>query len=390
MLQENFSRLDDLLARHDWLWRVPPFKQARPDWTACLPGLSGALLGLDEGQVAALSADHAALIDLIAQHVPQLAELRVLAELPVCSEAALVDYSPHLRWEIPGRKWAQIEAFARAVGDVQAPLLEWCGGKGHLGRVLSVQHGVGVSTLELDRELCEAGRVLAQRAQVAQRFIQGDVLAPAVTAHLAGRHVVALHACGDLHRSLVRQATEHAVSAMDVAPCCYHLTAQIDYQPWSQGARLNLMREDLRLAVTETVTSAPREVRLRDLEMAWKLGFDRLRRDVSGDDCYRPFKPISKPWLKLGFQGFCAVLAAREDVLLPARLDWSHYERHGWKRQREVMRLSLVRQVFRRPLEIWLVSDLASYLAQQGYQVTLGTFCPRHITPRNILLSARA
>jgi hypothetical protein len=322
--------------------------------------------------------------------VPELAELLALTQLPARHGAALIDCSPHLRWEIPGRKWAQIEAFASAVGEVKAPLLEWCGGKGHLGRVLSVQHGVAVDTLELDGELCGAGRALAQRAQVEQRFIQGDVLAPSTTAHLAGRHVVALHACGDLHRSLVQRATEHAVPAMDVAPCCYHLTARNGYQPWSQAAHLNLTREDLRLAVTETVTSAPREVRLRDLEMAWKLGFGSLRRDISGDDCYYPFKSIRKSWLKLDFQEFCSVLAVRECVPLPASLDWSYYEQHGWKRQREVMRLSLVRQVFRRPLEIWLVSDLASYLAQQGYQVTLGTFCPRHVTPRNILLSARA
>lgn len=390
MLQENFIRLDDSLVRHDWLWRMPPFKQARPDWTAHLPALSGALLDLTDDQVAALGADHAALISLIARHVPELTELHTLVQLPARKQATLVDCSPHLRWEIPGRKWEQIEAFARVVGQIRAPLLEWCGGKGHLGRVLSMQHGVAVDTLELDRELCGAGRILAQRAQVVQSFIEGDVLASAATAHLAGRHVVALHACGDLHRSLVHRGVEHSVPAMDVAPCCYHLTAQSGYQPCSSGASLGLTREDLRLAVTETVTSAPREVRLRDLEMAWKLGFDRLRRDVSGDDCYRPFMPISKAWLKLNFQGFCMALAAREGVPLLASLDWNHYEQHGWARQREVMRLSLVRQVFRRPLEIWLVSDLANYLAQQGYRVTMGTFCPRHVTPRNILLSARA
>jgi len=53
------------------------------------------------------------------------------------------------------------------------------------------------------------------------------------------------------------------------------------------------------------------------------------------------------------------------------------------------MRLSLVRQAFRRPLELWLVHDLALHLASQGYRTGIGTFCPPATTPRNILLSAQ-
>jgi hypothetical protein len=124
--------------------------------------------------------------------------------------------------------------------------------------------------------------------------------------------------------------------------------------------------------------------------MAWKLGFDLLRREVLGTDSYQPFKPVAKPWLRLDFGGFCQALAAREGLALPAAVDWDRYERDGWLRQREVMRLSLVRSAFRRPLEVWLVRDLACHLEEHGYRVELGTFCPRHVTPRNILLSARA
>jgi len=53
------------------------------------------------------------------------------------------------------------------------------------------------------------------------------------------------------------------------------------------------------------------------------------------------------------------------------------------------MRLSVVRHVFRRPLEIWLALDLAVYLENRGYTVDLGSFCARQLTPRNLLISAR-
>ena len=53
------------------------------------------------------------------------------------------------------------------------------------------------------------------------------------------------------------------------------------------------------------------------------------------------------------------------------------------------MRLSIVRHAFRRPLEVWLALDLGLFLEGAGYEVSLGTFCPRRLTPRNLLLSAR-
>lgn len=387
---EMLTRLDGLLAAHDWLWRPQPFKEARPGWCAQLPALAAELLALDDAEVQRLNDDDVALIGLLSRHLPGLHELAALMELPQRSGPTLAPASPQVQRDIPGRKWAQIEAFAQAVGEVQAPVLEWCGGKGHLGRLLAVQHGQAVATLELDAELCGAGQVLARRAQASQSFIQADVLEAAAATHLPGRHVVALHACGDLHRSLVRRAVEQAVPALDIAPCCYYRSADKTYRPWSGQASLVLNRDDLRLAVTETVTSAPREVRQRDTDMAWKLGYDQLRREVSGEDRYQPFKPVARDWLKLGFEGYARALAAREGLALPASPDWGRHEQAGWLRQREVMRLSLVRHAFRRPLEIWLVLDLAGHLAAHGYRVELGTFCPRQVTPRNILLSARA
>ena len=53
------------------------------------------------------------------------------------------------------------------------------------------------------------------------------------------------------------------------------------------------------------------------------------------------------------------------------------------------MRFSIVRHAFRRAIEVWLVLDLACYLEERGYAVALGSFCERHLTPRNLLISAR-
>ena len=54
-----------------------------------------------------------------------------------------------------------------------------------------------------------------------------------------------------------------------------------------------------------------------------------------------------------------------------------------------MLRLQLVRLAFRRPLEVWLLMDMAVFLEQQGYTVAVGPFCAPTLTPRNLLLSAR-
>ena len=50
--------------------------------------------------------------------------------------------------------------------------------------------------------------------------------------------------------------------------------------------------------------------------------------------------------------------------------------------------MELVRHLFRRPLEIWLLLDRALFLEEQGYRVEVGTFCPKPTTPRNLLIRA--
>lgn len=388
-LADRLHRLDRLLSRCAGWWRPQPFKRTPPPWCRQQPQLCEQLLSLEKGQLDALGRDNEALMAWLQPWIPELAELSQLSVLPACTTISLQGLGPHFHSGIPGRKWRQITHFTAAVGPVRQPLLEWCGGKGHLGRFMAAQWGEPVLTVEHQSALCEAGEHYAQRAGVVQTFSCSDALSIQDDDLFTGRHAVALHACGELHRRLIEQALAAQLDAFDIAPCCYHLGAAEHYRPFSSGLSLQLSRDDLRLAVTETATAAGREVALRDREMAWKLGFDQLRRERCGVSEYRPIKPIDKHWLRDDFSGFCRRLAQREGMALPAQLDWSCYETEGWRRQGEVMRYSLVRAAFRRALELWLVLDMAAYIEAHGYAAELATFCGRELTPRNILISAR-
>ena len=144
--------------------------------------------------------------------------------------------------------------------------------------------------------------------------------------------------------------------------------------------------------MTGAATAPARELRRRDQEMAWKLGYLSLLEQLRGE-AYKALRPIDKSWLRGDFASFCWQLAAREGDVLPTgpdgEPDWAALERLGWQRQRETMRLSLLRQGFRRAIELWLVHDMACYLEAHGYQVQVGEFCATALSPRNLLLSAR-
>lgn len=379
--------LESALLAGEPFWREMPFRVERPGWVERYPDIDAALHALSDQALAQLLGDNAALVTWLASRVQIDGLSPNLIDVPRAPQG-LPPSDGREAWGIPGRKLSQIEAFLAATDPPDAEVLEWCSGKGHLGRLLTVRHGTPVTSLELDAVLCAEGGALASRAgATAQRFVAADAFSPASAALLHGRSAMALHACGDLHRSLVTETVRHGGLGLDIAPCCYYRLRTSSYDPFFKGSRLALSRDELRLAVTETVTAPAREIRGRDHEAAWKLAFVAWRE--AGGEPYKTFKPVPEAWLRLPFPAFMAQVCAREQIAAPRPASMAELEAEGWRRMRVMMRRSVVRQAYRRILELWLVCDLAEPLIAAGYRVSLREFCDRRLTPRNLLLSAR-
>ena len=384
------TALDAWLAELSPIWMPSPFSEARPAWCRTHPALAEALLGLDEPTLAALSADDDVARAFLLPYLPALAEVPALIALPAREVAPAPVPASHAAWQfIPGRKAAQIDAFAAAVGQPRAPLVEWCAGKGHLGRRFLMAWGGKARALERSAELCRAGSALSVRAGLQQGFSVTDVLALEAAASLSGAHAIALHACGDLHRHLIDLAGPAGARALDVAPCCYSLGTDERYRPRGGDSALQLDRNALRLAVTETVTASPRLAAASERLSAWKLAFLTLRDAHSPGVAYRTFKPTPAAWAGRGFAFFLESLAARENLPLDPSLDFAVVEAAGWARHRAARRLQLPRLACRRAIEVWLLHDLALALENGGFEAELHRFCPRSLTPRNVIVSAR-
>lgn len=387
-VEARFQELDAFLTEHQGLWRPRPFTQLQLPWETELPALSQ---WLRQRSLAEAEASHNQPHHLPAPApFPQLAahalRLGTVDKLPTHT---LEPARHRLNVDVPGRKWQQIEAFGAALTFTQTPAhwLDWCAGKGHLGRRL-LQPGQHLTCLEYDPALIASGQALSDRHGLPATHHLQDVMADVA---IRPEHTpVALHACGDLHVRLLQLASAVGCKQLALAPCCYNRITADSYQALSAAGRASLLQlsiDDLGLPLSETVTAGNRVRQQRDTSMARRLGFDQLQRQLRGCDDYLPTPSLPASWLDKPFADYCQELASLKG-LSTGKQNWPALEAHGWQRLAEVRNLELVRGLFRRPLELWLVLDRALFMVDQGYNVEVGSFCEPSLTPRNLMVLA--
>ncbi|EKE82909.1 methyltransferase [Idiomarina xiamenensis] len=334
--------------------------------------------------------------------------LQSLPAISSCNDdAASAIKTSEARWPfwltsgIGGRKLAQITAFLDAVDEPLTPLntssaladtLEWCAGKGHLGRLLSFQRQQAVTSVEWQDDLCQQGQQLAEQHQVAQRFVTMDVLSNDSRLLLSQhRRVLALHACGQLHLSLLQQAVSAQTAELHIAPCCYHLIDGDSYQPLSQAGKqrdLKLSRLDLKLAVQGVVTGGQRAQRLRQRELLWRMAYQCWRQSASGDNQYRPLGAVRAAQLHGELSEFVAWAASQQGLSVTTPIVSEALLKLAAAKVALIRQIESVQQLFRQPLELWLLLDRVLFLQEQGYEVNLRRFCAPQLTPRNWLIQA--
>lgn len=387
-LLTRFQALEHFLLAHQGLWRPRPFTHLQLPWEAQHHELAQWLRKRSLAD-AESAHNHPEQLDAPGPFPALAAESLTLGAVGELPSLPLHAAHPRLNVDVPGRKWQQIEAFGAALQFAKPPKhwLDWCAGKGHLGRRL-LQTGQQLTCLEYDPALIAAGQALSEHHQLPAAHRLQDVMAQ-VTIH-PDQTPVALHACGDLHVRLLQLASAAGCKQLALAPCCYNRINADTYQALStagKASRLQLSIDDLGLPLSETVTAGNRVRLQRDTSMARRLGFDQLQRQLRGCDEYLPTPSLPAGWLEKPFADYCQALASRKG-LSTGEQDWVALEAFGWQRLAEVRNLELLRGLFRRPLELWLVLDRALFLAENGYRVEVGSFCEPALTPRNLMVLA--
>ncbi|MCC6623113.1 MAG: methyltransferase [Deltaproteobacteria bacterium] len=402
-IAEGVGALGRHLAAHVGWWRPRPFALGVDvPWAHDHPEAARWLASLDHARIDHIEGQGALPDDAPGDLVALERATRALVEaaVPGASEHEPASDRPAERFAdhaarreaayVPGRKRAQIEGLAARVVP-RGPIVDWCGGKGHLGRTLGARHGVPVIVIEREAAYADEARALADRLGVHLDLVPIDALAPEAERHLGpGVWAVGLHACGALGVRLLEAGARRGVAALALAPCCLHKDT---WRPLSEVGRAldpGLDHSALRLATSDEVVAPPRLRAARRRENAWRLGLDLLLREASGRDAYTPLGTLPAELLRAPFEVFCREAALLRGLALPAAWDPVAMEREAHARALAARALGLARGLFRRALELFVTLDRARFLEERGYAVDVTTFCARSATPRNLVIRALA
>ncbi len=391
-------RLQDLGA---WLsetrpfWHPQPLKVLPAPWEPALPAVSSWARALDSETLERIEFApwrHERCPELLLDWHRAGAELAALPELA----AQTLPWGPEdARW-VQARKWGQLTRFAGTVVPLLAPVpevVDWCSGKGHLARALARWSGLPVQGIERQARLCSEGNRLARQRGLPVTLHVGDVLdAETALPQVRGGALVALHACGPLTDAALDHAHASGAQLAAVSPCCLQALGSGAYRPRSRAGRAaspGLVQSDLYLAMGEERVAPPLLRRRRRTELAWRSGLDLLLRERCDRTGWTRLKSQPGRTWDGSFEAFCRSQDGFEDIVLPENVDYATYEARGWDRSLTARALGIPRGLFRRPIEVWVALDRAQSLAERGWEVTVGAFCPPDITPRNVLLIAR-
>ena len=167
-LHERFLALDAFLLKQQSVWRENPFTQQRLSWAADYPELAAWLAARSLADAENYQAEPSALgaPQPFVSWAQQAVQLSAIGRF---NQAALSERPQRMRSGIAQRKWQQIQAFSSAVhsGTEQSfartqSWLDWCAGKGHLGRYLAWPDAQ-LQCLEFNPELISSGHAVSQK-----------------------------------------------------------------------------------------------------------------------------------------------------------------------------------------------------------------------------------
>jgi hypothetical protein len=289
-------------------------------------------------------------------------------------------------------------------------ILEWCGGKGFLSRLLRIHQKIKTSKIiDWDADLIRAGRLLKDSDLEDHLSIEMDESAyeyqvldamslEAIDVLHESSCIFAIHACGCLHRKVIEHANKHQHQTLIIAPCCYHLDTIDDYVPMSVLAKssesLDLNRYLLRLATQQRTHASERRQQLRQRAAAFRLGFEQLLIHLGKTDI-KQLPSLSRAEQRQSFKEVC--LSFAKVLMLAPDLfegcsdqDYDRFERLGHERLLKILPLEHMRHVFRKSLEYYLCLDRSVALVEKGFDVQLVQFCDVQITPRNLMIVANS
>ncbi len=298
----------------------------------------------------------------------------------------------YFRAGIKERKWQQIAAFSGLVNGPPMKIFDYCCGKAHLSRAIAFRiPGTSISGIELSTELSSQANKLINKNQLNGKITTANALD--FNYDIQDQCVIALHACGELHTHLLEKVVEQQPPTLFLAPCCYHKRLTTPYRPLSTYGKsmgVQITPDNIKLAVRGNMTATGAEMAAFHKIRTRRLLFDSICRSILGRTEYTPLPstPLSAAnWTTTEFLDWASKKKGWPAVSL-TKNQLESFEATAKARYQDEIAHELICNQFQPFLELWIVLDLALFLIEGGYDVEVGYFCAKSLTPRNLLIKA--
>jgi hypothetical protein len=275
------------------------------------------------------------------------------------------------------------------------------GGVGHLAQTLAHHYGFKVTSLDMDPELQRSGvrwqlhkwedsphNVNFQEHRITRQDKKfAALMGP-------GTLTTGLHTCGGLGVAHMEAGALSRAAVVNM-PCCYHKLELTDCNLSSNAQRHPL---PWNLFALTLAAGAHRKVTLRDVQFRDKMKFFRYTLHFLLHDEYG-----IKGQVTLGncppelYEGSFAVYVREQLTRLKLTSTWSDEKLDTYfqdaKNQtliKHMLAAATVRDVMGRALEATIITDRAIWMEEKGYAVDVREVFDPSISPRNIVLLARA
>ena len=392
-LQERFENCARLLDQWPHLLEVEALKLypnhqpgAVKQWCESLKKLSRAELWDFQTNFSLERVDSESLRELV-QDIQELTKF----------EAAKVgkkELPPELLRKVSPKKKHEIDSLLSITdkfGEVDA-ILDIGGGVGHLSAALVYERPRKAFCVDFNEDLQKAGlarlRKWDQETLAKIKFIKSSFSEEFVCKEFEEREnrmVVGLHSCGKLGTDVLKLASSNGCEYIALASCCYHkLEGAYNISKFAQTSGIGLSQNGLHLAARCYRYEDPTEFENKLMVRRYRYGLHLLNYERGQTE----FASIGNTKLSDYQMSFFDYVKKYSDLSDLSRDEVERFYQNGdiQNKINDIILVDLIRAMFGRVIETYLVLDRALFLQERGYRVEIVEAFERKLSPRNLLL----
>lgn len=309
------------------------------------------------------------------------------------------DYEPLLWQKIKGKKKHEIESIIPHLKNLNSQkklksIVDIGGGVGHLAKVCSYKIDCPAICLDMDEKLQEIGKKqISKRTKRPEneitffpKKIESD---KCLLPHFSKDSLVTgLHCCGALSSNIIKASVQSPIHSVLSFGCCYFkMTKKEDFNLslYAKNQGLEISECALTLANRQSSDFNEKTFKTKQIVKNYRYTLHLLLYKNFG---IRQFTSLggnrSNRYHNWSFSDYAREQLEKMKLEVPPKEELEKFYEDNQNEVNKMTRANIIRNLFSRPIELYLLLDRAIFLQENHFKVEVKTWFDGAISPRNI------